>query len=153
VSGRTVATGDIEALGWRPDNQLEVALEQGVKPALVATFKPDGRPLGGFRVPLCGWGWIFFLTEPVGLITLALALRVIPDLGLGRRHRLDLAGVALVTAGLFGVVFGLIEGQRYNWGAVWGAVTIPEIIGLSIFQGFINAFDMPARQAFVIEMV
>src|SRR5262249_59823582 len=32
-------------------------------------------------------------------------------------------------AGLFGVVFGLIEGQRYDWGTVSGFVTIPEIIG------------------------
>ena len=51
VAGKTVMTGDIEALGWRPDNQLEVALEMGVKPALVATFKPNGVPLRGFRVP------------------------------------------------------------------------------------------------------
>jgi hypothetical protein len=51
VSGKTVATGDIEALGWRPDNQLEVALEMGVKPALVATFEPNGGPVRGFRVP------------------------------------------------------------------------------------------------------
>jgi hypothetical protein len=51
VDGKTVATGDIEALGWRPDNQHEGALEMGVKPALVATFKPNGGPLAGFRVP------------------------------------------------------------------------------------------------------
>jgi hypothetical protein len=52
VSNKTVMTGDIEALGWRPDNQLEVALGMGgVKPALVATFKPNGGPLRGFRVP------------------------------------------------------------------------------------------------------
>ena len=51
VHGKTVATGDIEALGWRPDGRFEVAQEMGVKPALVATFKPSGRPLNGFRVP------------------------------------------------------------------------------------------------------
>src|SRR5574337_396769 len=32
-------------------------------------------------------------------------------------------------------------------------ITIDQIIWLSLFQGVINAFDMPARQAFVIEMV
>ncbi len=32
-------------------------------------------------------------------------------------------------------------------------VTIREIVVLSIFQGLINAFDMPGRQAFLIEMV
>src|SRR5580704_632302 len=32
-------------------------------------------------------------------------------------------------------------------------ITIPEIICLGLAQGIINAFDMPARQAFVIQMV
>jgi len=32
-------------------------------------------------------------------------------------------------------------------------INIPEIIGLSIFQGIINSLDMPARQSFVIQMV
>lgn len=34
-----------------------------------------------------------------------------------------------------------------------GAITISELIWLSLFQGFINAVDMPARQAFVVEMI
>ena len=37
--------------------------------------------------------------------------------------------------------------------ALSGRITVPEIIGLSLFQGAINAFDMPARQAFVVQMV
>ncbi len=32
-------------------------------------------------------------------------------------------------------------------------ITIKEIIALSVFQGLINAFDMPARQAFTVQMV
>jgi MFS family permease len=32
-------------------------------------------------------------------------------------------------------------------------ITIHEVIALSIFQGFINAFDMPGRQAFLVQMV
>lgn len=32
-------------------------------------------------------------------------------------------------------------------------VTIPHVIVLNVFQGIVNAFDMPARQAFVVEMV
>ncbi len=34
-----------------------------------------------------------------------------------------------------------------------GAIQVWHIILLSIFLGFVNAFDMPARQAFVVEMV
>jgi MFS family permease len=32
-------------------------------------------------------------------------------------------------------------------------ITVPEIIALNLFQGVINAFDMPGRQAFLVEMV
>jgi MFS family permease len=34
-----------------------------------------------------------------------------------------------------------------------GIITVPEIIGLSMLQGLINAFDMPGRQSFVVQMV
>lgn len=34
-----------------------------------------------------------------------------------------------------------------------GAISLTSVLLLSIFQGFVNAFDMPARQSFVIEMV
>ena len=37
--------------------------------------------------------------------------------------------------------------------ALGNVITVGEIIGLSLAQGLINAFDMPARQAFVVEMV
>ena len=34
-----------------------------------------------------------------------------------------------------------------------GRITVPEILCLSVFQGLINAFDMPARQSFLVQMV
>ena len=34
-----------------------------------------------------------------------------------------------------------------------GRITIPEVICLSVLQGLINAFDMPARQSAFIQMV
>src|SRR5215467_14173348 len=71
-----------------------------------------GPTVGGFLVSHFGWRSIFTVNLPVGVITLALALLLIPDLRPGRKHRLDIAGVAFATAGLLGVIFGLIEGQR-----------------------------------------
>jgi EmrB/QacA subfamily drug resistance transporter len=88
-----------------------------------------GPTVGGFLVSHFGWRSIFTVNLPIGVITFALALLLVPDLRPGHKHRLDLAGVALATAGLLGVIFGLIEGQRYDWGTVTGFVTIPEIIG------------------------
>jgi MFS family permease len=32
-------------------------------------------------------------------------------------------------------------------------IVIPGLVGLAVFQGIVNSFDLPARQAFVVEMV
>src|SRR2546423_7316962 len=84
-----------------------------------------GPTLGGLIVAHWGWRWILFVNVPVGAPILVLTARLIPDLPPGRPHRLDLVGVALPTVGLFAVVFGLIEGQRYDWGVVTGVISIP----------------------------
>ena len=91
-----------------------------------------GPVVGGFIVTNFGWRWIFYINLPIGLLTFVLALAFVPDLRPGRRHRLDFTGVALASAGLLGIVFGLIEGQRYSWGTVWSWITIPEIIGAGV---------------------
>ena len=87
-----------------------------------------GPTVGGYLVTHLGWRSIFTVNIPIGVVTFALAMLLIPDLRPGRRHRLDLLGVAMATTGLLCVIFGLIEGQRYDWGVVTGVITIPEII-------------------------
>jgi EmrB/QacA subfamily drug resistance transporter len=92
-----------------------------------------GPTLGGLIVTYLDWRWIFFINIPIGIAGIALAFRFVPDLRPDKRHRLDLPGVALATAGLAGIVFGLIEGQRYAWGAVASSwLTIPEIIAAGV---------------------
>jgi EmrB/QacA subfamily drug resistance transporter len=87
-----------------------------------------GPTLGGLLVTDLSWRWIFFVNLPVGIGVLVAAFRLVPDLRPGRRHRLDLGGVALITTALLCIVFGLIEGQRYDWGTVAGPLSIPAII-------------------------
>jgi EmrB/QacA subfamily drug resistance transporter len=91
-----------------------------------------GPTVGGFLVTHFGWRSIFMVNLPIGVLTFVLALLLVPDLRPGLKHRLDLPGVALATAGMVCLIFGLIEGQRYDWGTVTGAVTIPEIIGAGV---------------------
>lgn len=50
LGGKTVATGEIEAVGWLHGNPA-VALESGVTPPRVRTFAATGRPVENFRVP------------------------------------------------------------------------------------------------------
>jgi EmrB/QacA subfamily drug resistance transporter len=91
-----------------------------------------GPTLGGLIVANWGWRWIFYVNVPVGAAILLLTVRVVPDLRPGRPHRLDFGGVALASIGLFGVIFGLIEGQRYDWGTITGFISIPLVIAAGL---------------------
>jgi len=50
-------------------------------------------------------------------------------------------------------VLAMIQSLALAVLALTGYIQIWHVIALSIFQGLVNAFDMPARQAFVVEMV
>jgi EmrB/QacA subfamily drug resistance transporter len=90
-----------------------------------------GPTVGGAIVTYIDWRWIFYVNVPIGIAALVATFVIIPDLRPGRSHGWDIVGVFLATAGLFGVVFGLIEGERFNWGEIASyVITIPEVIGI-----------------------
>ncbi len=101
----------------------------GVWGAVAGLAGIAGPTLGGLIVANWSWRWIFYVNLPIGVLALAATVLVVPDLRTGRRHRLDVVGVALASSGLLAIVFGVIEGQRYNWGLIWGPLTIPTLIG------------------------
>jgi len=69
-----------------------------------------GPALGGFLVQYGSWRWVFFLNLPLGLIVLILALRKVPESRAEEADvRIDWLGGLLVTAGLGGIVFALIQ--------------------------------------------
>ncbi len=81
-----------------------------------------GPILGGVLVDGLGWEWIFFINVPVGVVGFVLAWRQVPVLET-HSHSFDWLGVALSGAGMFCLVFGIQEGQNYDWGAVvWGLI-------------------------------
>src|SRR6267378_2616513 len=92
-----------------------------------------GPTLGGAIVTYIDWRWIFFVNVPIGIAALVLTFVIIPDLRPGRRHGWDFVGTVMATGGLFAIVFGLIEGQRYNWGQIESyPITIPEVLGAGV---------------------
>jgi EmrB/QacA subfamily drug resistance transporter len=91
-----------------------------------------GPTLGGLIVTNWDWRWIFYLNVPMGVLALLGAFLVIPDLRPGRRHRFDVPGVVLSSLGLLAIVYGLIEGQKYDWGTITGWLTIPMVIAAGL---------------------
>jgi EmrB/QacA subfamily drug resistance transporter len=97
-----------------------------------------GPILGGVLVDGLGWEWIFFINVPVGIVGFILALRLVPALPT-HTHRFDLLGVALSAAGMFLLVFGIQEGQTYDWGRITGPISVWGLIvaGLVVFAVFV----------------
>ncbi|HLH68999.1 MAG TPA: DHA2 family efflux MFS transporter permease subunit [Candidatus Dormibacteraeota bacterium] len=104
----------------------------GIWGAIAGVAAVAGPTLGGFLVTTLGWPWIFYVNVPIGILAFTLGTLVIPNHRPGRRHGLDLPGVLLSTAGLLGITFGLIEGQRYDWGQVWTFLSIPLILAVGM---------------------
>ncbi|RIQ36704.1 DHA2 family efflux MFS transporter permease subunit [Jiangella rhizosphaerae] len=100
----------------------------GIWGAVAGVATVAGPTLGGLLVTVLDWRWIFFVNVPVGAVVLTMAWSIIPEAGRRERHRLDLPGVALASAALVFLTFGLVEGERFGWGQVWEFVSIPALL-------------------------
>jgi EmrB/QacA subfamily drug resistance transporter len=76
-----------------------------------------GPLVGGAVVSGISWHWIFWLNVPIGLVLAPLALARLDETR-GPDSSLDLPGVGLASAGLLGIVWGLVNGNAYGWTSV-----------------------------------
>src|SRR2546423_4672289 len=75
-----------------------------------------GPLVGGAVVSGLSWQWIFWLNVPLGLVLMPLAWTNLTE-SHGPSRRLDLPGLSLASAGLFGIVWGLVRGNPVGWGS------------------------------------
>jgi EmrB/QacA subfamily drug resistance transporter len=73
-----------------------------------------GPVIGGAITEGASWQWIFWINVPIGVALLPLAALRLAE-SHGPAARLDLPGTVLATAGLFGVVLGLVRGNGHGW--------------------------------------
>ena len=73
-----------------------------------------GPVVGGAIVQGISWQWIFWLNVPIGIALVPLAFTRLTE-SHGPAARLDLRGLALSAAGLFGIVWGLVRGNALGW--------------------------------------
>ena len=101
-----------------------------------------GPLVGGAVIEGLSWQSIFWINVPIGLVLMPLAWRRLDETQ-GPGTSLDLRGLALVSAGLFGIVWGLVRGNGQGW---WS----PEIVGSLIFGPLLVAafvlWELRARE-------
>ncbi|MGZ8705758.1 MAG: DHA2 family efflux MFS transporter permease subunit [Gaiellaceae bacterium] len=93
-----------------------------------------GPVVGGAVVSGISWHWIFWLNVPIGIVLIPLALRRLEE-SYGPAAKLDLPGVALASAGLTGIVWGLVRGNGQGWGSA--EIVTALVAGVIVFALFI----------------
>ncbi|MGW4351854.1 MFS transporter [Nocardia sp. NPDC004582] len=101
-----------------------------------------GQVLGGVLTDALNWHWIFLINVPIGVVTVALAVRALPaDRGIGLAAGADALGALLVTGGLMLGIYTVVKIERYGW-------TSAHTLGLgAVAVGLLAAFVGRQRTA------
>ena len=107
----------------------------GTWSSLTSVAGAIGPIAGGWLVEVASWRAVFYVNLPIAAAVVAIALRKVPETRSSRPQPLDLPGAVLATAGLAGLVFGLIEAPEAGWGDP--RVFVPLSAGLLALLGFV----------------
>jgi EmrB/QacA subfamily drug resistance transporter len=107
----------------------------GIFSAITGLAVASGPLVGGAIVQGLSWEWIFWVNVPIGLLAIPLVLSRMRE-SHGPQTPLDIRGLALVTLGALGVVWGLVRGNQAGWGSV--EVLAALLGGVVLIAGFIR---------------
>src|SRR5262249_14882150 len=74
-----------------------------------------GPLIGGILTSGLSWRWIFFVNIPIGIAAVAITLTKLAESSDPEHGSIDPLRLALLTGGLFCLVFALIEGNDRGW--------------------------------------
>jgi len=101
-----------------PDRR-ERARALGAWSAVSGLALAAGPVIGGLLVGADGWRMIFWFNLAFGLLLLVAVWALVPDSRDEHPGRIDLAGFAVGTGGIFCVVFAAISGEYRGYGTWW----------------------------------
>ena len=95
-----------------------------------------GPVLGGWLIDHLSWRSAFFINLPLAIVIIPIALRHVPESrNEGVPGDLDWPGALLVTLGLGGIIYGLIESSNVGWENRGIIASI--LLGILALSGFI----------------
>ena len=116
LGGALIAPAALSVITTSFADGRDRTLALGVWSAVAVGGGAVGLLLGGIITQLISWQWVFFVNVPVGLATVLLALRFVPESrapGAGRG--VDVGGAIAITAGLMVLVYALVNAQSAGW--------------------------------------
>src|SRR5215213_7157741 len=108
----------------------------GIFSAITGLAVASGPLVGGAIVEGLSWQWIFWVNVPIGLLAVPLVLTRMKE-SFGPDTSLDFPGLALVTGGALGLVWGLVRGNQAGWGSAEVVGTLG--LGALLFAVFVYA--------------
>ncbi|MFF8271201.1 DHA2 family efflux MFS transporter permease subunit [Streptomyces sp. NPDC016562] len=122
----------------------------GIYGAVTGLAVASGPLIGGSLTEHISWQWIFWLNVPIGLALIPLArLRLAESTAPG--SRLDLPGTLLISGGLFGIVYGLVNANAEGWTSapvLTSLIAGTALVGGFIYHGFTSANPMLPMRLF-----
>ena len=100
-----------------PRRELGTAI--GIWAGISAVALAIGPVLGGVLVERVDWSAVFWINVPVGIVGALVTLWAVAESRDPTSLTLDLPGIGLITAGLFLVVWGLIETNSHAWASAY----------------------------------
>src|SRR3954470_12029165 len=111
----------------------------GIYGAVAGGGSAVGLLLGGILTEWLTLRWCLYVNLLIAVPTAIAALRLIENVAQRDRPRLDLAGAALATSGLFALVYGFSNSESHSWGHPVTIVALTLAVVLLTAFAFVEA--------------